>query len=363
VDLSDTTSEDEDVVGKTPGVCSAKIVRTVKTATRVKIPLPGDPTLLARSPKNTESTIHTILRWTYLVVAEYAASLSNAPFDEFIQRHGVDKLADSFVSTIVNSSIPVLKALAQGTTPSEEDMESAVPVRTSSAFNVCRIYLHCGRNGEPYFARGGYMGSGRAFTPKSKGGYSNLVGILRRVVAEHGSAHFRQGENRAEEGDKHSVHHYRMYDANDTATEHLYLLLAYRTPQKTWNFLGHQAGAGGEWSSTARSDLAALIGLEECCLILATGFYRSCKELMRIAGEKGLIVPKQNFKLRNRSPGLDFMGGGGGVKGPMNEERKAERRLHYGQKMGLAEGEEGSHSAYVERTYGKDVSHTRLTFQ
>jgi len=197
----------------------------------------------------------------------------------------------------------------------------------------------------------------RALSPTSSFGHSGLIGILRRVIAQHGSTKYRakEDEKRAASGSRQVAHH-QMYIEDDTAGDHDYIMLTQVLPASAMAFLGFSSSTVGRHTTAEYNDLHCLVALQEAALILVSGLYKGCHPLRESAISAGLRLPVQPFPLRNRSEGLEGGVGFGGGGRRWTPAAVQARRLAHGALMGLEDGEEASWSQFLAFQYGTEVS-------
>ena len=105
--------------------------------------------------------------------------------------------------------------------------------------NCPGVYIHVGRMHDAVpFENGGYLGSAAAESSGTTSGVAGLIGVLKRAQCQHNSsesssvlsvstttAFIASANNvQANERETRVAHYEMMYDENDTASDHLFIL-------------------------------------------------------------------------------------------------------------------------------------------
>lgn len=236
-------------------------------------------------------------------VIRLRSSSSSNEFTRVLTKLSVVKMVDLFLNALVPSTSSILSALMKGDTPTSAAVSEARVVMPSSDFNVAGVYLHVGRNGASPFSQGLYVGSASGETPDSNAGCSNMVGILRRIVCQHGSPRYRAYENAKR---SNGVPHYRLYHQMDTAANHTYYVTHYLLDEELRGILSHGSVSDHSTAHEQRLERAAVVKIIETTVILLVGAFNHDQQVNRVLVAHGWLFSPSNIIKLNRSVGLEF---------------------------------------------------------
>ena len=221
----------------------------------------------------------------------------------FFKKISAQAIANHLSIHMVTSAIPIAMSYRRGVLPNLKDVPRNNRVGPSPSYQIQGVYLHVGRigsDGSIDLVRGGYVGSGTGKQMKSHGDIRGLVGVARRVLAEHGSPNYRQLQLKTKGGaNRPEIPHYSGYEADDTHERHHYLLLAYITLDDDLQGLIE----GLNINDVRVSQL--VVQVWEATLIAWLGAFAGHEIATRLP--PGTTIPRYPIQRKNRSRGLEVM--------------------------------------------------------
>lgn len=242
-------------------------------------------------------------------------------------------LSSVIARSVPLASLPILIAYHKGAYPSESSIAALPSMQPATRYQTLGMYLHLGRmtpEGKTVLDKGSYLGSAAGESGESYGGFSNQIGLNRRIATQHSSPTYR----RKELSTRKVKHYSDLYLDNDTWTEHTWAILSYFTIEGANTAL---AILGIQASSRTVDIRRLLVQITESTLLLFTGLYTNGKPLCRIvAGNGGVIPTLASGKFINRAPGLENLGGSEGAKSRGRLGGLSAKKT-YAQRLGLTD--------------------------
>lgn len=291
------------------------------------------------------------------------------PVARLFQEISVILLARFLFGCLTARSLPIIIALSRGEVPVDSDLLEMPVVRMEPNYNVKGVYLHTRRVGERFGGKGLYIGVGGSSAPGTYEGFSNLIGILRRI-AQHNSSSYRAKANKdACIRNNYGVYHYRKaYEEVDTSLDHEYIMLAYLDDDEMRRFLGQPledpVDASSWYFAKQRHSLLELL---EAALIAILGTCGSKGEadshvsLLAAMHVLGLTPPTSRFEGLNRTPGLEkCIGPYAQISSQsLSLDKSIVARLAaghaFGRRMGKSRGESATLHEYMEWKEGRQI--------
>ncbi len=312
-----------------------KRIRSVGVARKLKIPSLKEPSSVARlDPTFSRGDISIgtlsfdIIRSVTNTILTYVRQSSpSAEYTWVTDCIDATLLASIFIGATVASTASLLSSLAQGRVPdSWHGLERITPTRDH---NVIGTYIHLGRvTDERPFTRGVYVGSGVGYHPQSAFSFGNLVGVLRRVICQHGSPRYRE---------KNPSSHYKYLTGREDYSQQFFVTSSFLYDEEMDSLLQRQNQPPAVNPRTVRG---ALIKILESCTILLIGAYSHDRIMNSISARFGFTSPRfpsDVLRLTNRSVGCETVGFSGCSAEHASRAGKL-AMLTFGKMMGLPEG-------------------------
>jgi len=202
-------------------------------------------------------------------------------------------IANTFLSSIVASSLQTIASLAAGRRPTSSDVAHVQQIEMTQDFNTAGVYLHVGRTSEQEpFQDASYCGSAAGECGKSAYGMSGLCGVVRRVVAQHSNSLYRAYEQKVAAKRGRSVLHYeKMFEASEEASDHLFISLLLIPFYETKQLLCQPAATGTDKVEEAElsNERKAVVKIFETAFFSLLGLFRQNVAFNEILNQRGIV--------------------------------------------------------------------------
>ncbi|WWC96304.1 hypothetical protein V866_003171 [Kwoniella sp. B9012] len=321
----------------------------------------GDPVFTQDSDFESLDIPKRELASVFDAIWSYLRTRDAGPEDEYSRL--ISKLSSAqacriYVSSMVSTSAPIIAAFFHRTIPTWDDLANAATVTSSFDFNYPGVYIHTGRVDDTAPCQNGvYIGSGTGETADSNHGVAGLVGLLRRIVCQHGSARYRHYENKKK---VNGVAHYRMYQDTDSPKDHVYKVLNFLTIDELVTILAHanplDVNVSKDILYSEKQERTAMTRILETTNIVLGHLYTNDKKFNEFLRSAGFEIRNEIAVIRlNRSIGLELVNESQAQFVERCRQGGILAQYAFARLAGLPEGNKISLSAYIRIRRGADA--------